>query len=202
MKPTNRQPVRTSLGLYGGSFDPVHSAHLRVAQLALEQLSLDKVVFIPAACSPLKSNPTVASDRDRIEMLELATAGEPRFEIDACEIERGGSSYAVDTVSLFRQRYSQCALHWIIGADQLELLPNWHRIDDLALHLTFVVLRRPGYCLDAPSIPGLQLIELEAPLMEHSSSEIRRRLEAGLPCTDLLPCSVEAFISSRGLYTR
>ena len=86
MKPTTRQPVRTSLGLYGGSFDPVHSAHLRVAQLALEQLCLDKVVFIPAARSPLKSNSSVASDSDRIEMLELATAEEPRFEIDACEI--------------------------------------------------------------------------------------------------------------------
>lgn len=199
MNPNRSTP---SFALYGGSFDPVHCAHLKVAQHALEQAGVDAVVFIPAARSPLKSSSAVAGDDDRVEMLRLATRDEPRFEVDTCEVERGGASYTVDTVASFRHRHPTAELHWIIGADQVELLPDWHRIDELAQMLTFIVLRRPGYSTAKPAIPGLRMVEIDAPLMEHSSSEIRRRLAEGESVADWLPASVEAFISSRGLYTR
>lgn len=194
--------INPSLALYGGSFDPVHYAHLKVAQAALDQTGVERVVFIPAARSPLKADAAVADDKDRITMLRLATADAPRFEVDSCEIERGGVSYTIDTVDTFRQRHPAAELHWIIGADQMELLPKWHRIGEIVPEVTFIVLRRPGYSAAGPAIPGLRHIEIEAPLMEHSSSEIRQRLAEGGTVEGLVPPSVEAFISSRGLYTR
>jgi nicotinate-nucleotide adenylyltransferase len=194
--------IKKSLALYGGSFDPVHCAHLIVARSALEQVGVDAVVFIPAAHSPLKSNTAVASAEDRLAMLRLATAGEPRFEVDCSELERGGTSYTIDTVADFRRRYPTAALHWIIGADQIELLPKWHRIGEIVCELTFIVLRRPGYSTAVPPIAGLRQIEIKAPLMAHSSSEVRKRLAGGGTVEGWLPPSVEAFISSRGLYTR
>jgi nicotinate-nucleotide adenylyltransferase len=202
MKPTQASTPPVGVALYGGSFDPVHCAHLKVAQAALEQVSLEKVIFIPAARSPLKVSVAKASDADRIEMLRLASAEEPRFAVDTCEIARGGTSYTVDTVNLFHQKQPESPLYWIVGADQFELLPQWRRIEEIAARLTFIVLRRPGYSLSAPEIKGLRFVEVDAPLMEHSSSEIRRCLAAGAPVEAQLPPAVEAFISSKGLYTR
>jgi nicotinate-nucleotide adenylyltransferase len=202
MKPSETAIKPSQLALYGGSFDPVHCAHLNVAYAALDQLNLDQVVFIPAAQSPLKSRTTQASDADRIEMLRIATAAEPRFAVNTCEIERGGTSYTIDTVSHFRRMQPQASLYWIIGADQFELLPRWHRIEDIAAQITFIVLRRPGYSFVAPGIATLQYVAVDAPLMPHSSSEIRRALNAGVLDKGQVPASVEAFISSKGLYTR
>ncbi len=202
MKLTQASTTPQGVALYGGSFDPVHCAHLKVAHAALEQLSLDKVIFIPAARSPLKARAANASDADRIEMLRLATADEPCFIVDTCEIERGGTSYTVDTVNVYRKKLPDSPLYWILGADQFELLPKWHRIEEIAARLSFIVLRRPGYSFSAPPIEGLQFVAVDAPLMEHSSSEIRRSLAVGSLDPAQIPPSVEAFISSKGLYTR
>lgn len=202
MKPPIKSTLQPAVALYGGSFDPVHSAHLQVARAALGQVQLDKVVFIPAAQSPLKSNQAMASDADRIEMLRLVTADEPQLEVDTREIERGGSSYTVDTVIAYLAQHEGVKLYWILGADQFELLSGWRRIEDIASKLTFIVLRRPGYSTAAPLIKGLNFVEVDAPLMKHSSSEIRHRIAEGLAWRDLLPLSVEAFICSKGLYTR
>jgi nicotinate-nucleotide adenylyltransferase len=205
MKASVNSQNREFVALYGGSFDPVHCAHLSVAQAALQQLHLDRVIFIPAAQSPLKRAEACASDEDRVAMLHLAVAGQPRFEVNACEIERGGTSYTIDTLRHFSEifpRASGCQLFWIIGADQFELLPQWHQIEEIAALVTFIVLRRPGYVIGAGSVPGLKYVEVDAPLMSHSSSEIRSLLAQGLSTEDLLPCSVEAFISSHGLYTQ
>jgi nicotinate-nucleotide adenylyltransferase len=180
----------------------VHCAHLEVARAALEQLELDRVVFIPAARSPLKTTATAASDADRIEMLRMATAGEPGFEVDTSEIERGGTSYTIKTVNAYRAKYPDYRLHWFIGADQFELLPQWYRIEEIAAQLTFIVLRRPGYTIEHSAVSGLKYAAIEAPLMPHSSSGIRAMLAEGRLAEDLLPPTVEAFISSRGLYTR
>lgn len=202
MKPETSTPNAESFALYGGSFDPVHCAHLKVAQAALEQTGVGKVVFIPAARSPLKAAATQAGDADRVEMLRLATGDEPNFVVDTCEIDRGGTSYTLDTVASFRSRHPEVELLWIIGADQMELLPDWRRIEELASLLTFIVLRRPGYSTAKPDIRGLHMVEIDAPLMAQSSSEIRRRLANGDSVVGWVPPSVEAFISSRGLYTR
>lgn len=201
MKQTELSTTPATVALYGGSFDPVHCAHLLVARAALEHLSLDRVIFIPAAQSPLKRSATTASDGQRIKMLQLATAEEPRFVVDSSEIERGGTSYTIDTIQAFQVQNPLFQLYWIIGADQFELLPKWHRIEDIAARLTFIVLRRPGYQITESLVPSLKYVAIEAPLMPHSSSGIRALLGEGRSAEDLLPASVEAFISAHGLYT-
>jgi nicotinate-nucleotide adenylyltransferase len=191
-----------SIALYGGSFDPVHKAHLELARTALENCDLESVIFVPAAQSPLKNSAALAEDSDRVEMLRLATTGEPRFEVDTCEIERGGTSYTVDTVKAYRAAHEGCRLHWIIGADQFELLPQWRCIEEIASMITFIVLRRPGHSIVESAVKGLRFVTIDAPLMPHSSTKIRASIAQGRSVVDLLPPAVEAFISSRGLYTR
>lgn len=193
-------PVRVAL--YGGAFDPVHSAHLRVAHYALEQAQLDRVIFIPAAQSPLKLHAPRTDDAARLQMLRLALAGQMRFELDPYEIEKGGLSYTVDTVRHFRERMGNAELYWIVGGDQFEQLDRWHRIDELAALVTFLVLARPGSTLQSQSIAGLRYQMLEAPLMSESSSEIRMRCKQGRSLKGLVPSAVEAFISEQELYTR
>ena len=192
---------RKSIALYGGSFDPVHEAHLEVARTALENCDLDAVIFIPAAQSPLKKGATLVEDADRVEMLRLATAEEPRFDVDTCEVERGGISYTVDTVKAFKASHEGSRLHWIIGADQYELLPQWRCIEEIATLITFIVLRRPGHSIVESAVKGLRFVTIDAPLMPHSSTKIRASIAEGRSVVDLLPPAVEAFISSRGLYT-
>jgi nicotinate-nucleotide adenylyltransferase len=193
------EPVR--FALYGGAFDPVHCAHLRVARYALEEAQLDRVVFIPAAQSPLKAHTPLSGDAARLQMLRLALEGEPRFELDAYEIERGGLSYTVDTVRHFRESHADAELFWIIGADQFEQLDRWHRIDELAQMVVFLVLARPGADLDGSvSVPQLRYQVIEAPLMSESSSEIRARCMEGHSLEGLVPSAVEAFISEQELY--
>jgi nicotinate-nucleotide adenylyltransferase len=191
-----------SIALYGGSFDPVHKAHLELARTALENCDLESVIFVPAAQSPLKNSAALAEDSDRVEMLRLATTGEPRFDVDTCEIERGGTSYTVDTVKAYRAAHEGCRLYWIIGADQFELLAQWRSIEEIASMITFIVIRRPGHSIFESSIKGLRFVTIDAPLMPHSSTKIRASIAQGRSVVDLLPPAVEAFISSRGLYTR
>lgn len=188
------------IALYGGAFDPVHAAHLKLAFAALEEQKLDRVVFIPAAKSPLKTKGPNASDAARFKMLELAAGDEPRFEVDDCEIKRGGVSYTVDTVRDFKGRYPEAELYWIIGADQLEQLDRWHAIEELAGMVVFLVLARPGHELSAPPVPGLIWIELNAPIMDESSTLVREAMAAGDSLKGLVPETVEAFIRAEGLY--
>jgi nicotinate-nucleotide adenylyltransferase len=192
-------PMR--LALYGGAFDPVHGAHLRVARYALEQARLDRVVFIPAAQSPLKAHTPLSDDAARLQMLRLALQDEPCFELDTYEIERGGLSYTVETVRHFCEGDAEVELFWIIGADQFEQLHRWRRIDELAEMVTFLVLERPGSDLKSSVVvPNLRYQVLQAPLMSESSSEVRARCRQGLSLEGLVPGAVEAFISEQELY--
>lgn len=196
-------PVSTvpRIALYGGAFDPVHEAHLAVARAAQRQAGLTKVVFIPAAHSPLKTRGPVASYGDRLKMLELALSGEAGFVIDESELRRGGLSYTVDTVRSYRAHAPAAELFWIIGSDQLTQLDRWHAIDELVRLVTFLVLARPSYPLQAPEIPGLIWHPIEAPLMQESSTLVRERLLQGASVQGLLPPAVEAFIREKGLYS-
>ena len=112
------------IGLFGGSFDPVHRGHLLVAQSACEEFKLDRVFFILAAQSPLKPDHTPAPPAVRLRMVRLALAGETKFEVDDQEVRRGGPSYTIDTVRGYRERYAKAALFYIIGADHVPLLPK------------------------------------------------------------------------------
>jgi len=189
------------IALFGGSFDPVHHAHLRAARIALEYCQLNRVRFIPAAKSPLKVRGPIAENKMRLSMLELALRDEPYFVVDPCELERGGVSYTADTVRSIRARESATELFWIIGADQLTQLDRWYAVEELCTMVTFLVLARPGHELSVPKLPGLKWIRLAAPLMHESSSLVRERCLAGLAIDDLVPAAVEAFIQANELYS-
>ncbi|MGC6423877.1 MAG: nicotinate (nicotinamide) nucleotide adenylyltransferase [Lentimonas sp.] len=199
MPPLDTEKLRVAL--FGGSFDPVHNGHLMIARYALKQIGLDRVIFVPAAKSPLKQGRAYASDNARMEMLELATSGEPRFKVDSVELEKGGISYTVDTVEYFRAQMKKSELFFLIGADQFELLDRWYKIEKLMEMVTFLVFGRPGTSLDGRGLKGLHYVEVDAPLMEVSSSEIRALVGTGQALTDLVCPPVEAFISEEGLYT-
>jgi nicotinate-nucleotide adenylyltransferase len=202
MNDPENEPRRLRVALYGGAFDPVHCAHLRVAQHAFEQAQLDRVIFIPAAQSPLKAHVPRANDAARLQMLRLALAGHAHFEVDPYEIEKGGISYTLDTVRHFRDRMGmRVELFWIVGGDQFEQLDQWHQIDKLAAMVTFLVLPRPGSTLQSRPIAGLSYQLIEAPHLSESSSEIRTRCAKGRSLKGYVPDAVEAFISERALYT-
>lgn len=200
---TQAQQATTKLriAIYGGAFDPVHRAHLEVARSAYRQASLDKLIFMPAAHSPLKAQRPIASAAARIKMLELAVAHEAGFFVDDSELKRRGVSYTIDTVRDFIGRKPEAELFWIIGGDQFAQLDRWHEIDELAKMLTFLVLARPGYDLSVPTISALVWTKIEAPLMQESSTLVRERISNRQPLEDILPKSVEAFIRENGLYT-
>src|ERR1700737_702011 len=131
------------IGIYGGTFDPIHHAHLILAREALEQLGLEKVIFVPAATSPLKQMP-LASAHDRLSMLQVAVGGEKGFEIDDCELRRPPPSYAVDTVEDIRRSAGPAEICYLIGEDNVATLSKWHRFTELKKLVHFIVLDRTG----------------------------------------------------------
>lgn len=198
MKP-NPENSAARLGLYGGSFDPVHLGHLLVAHAALEELALDRLVFIPAAQSPFKPGTRPASAAARVRMLRLALAGETRFEVDECELRRGGVSYSVDTVREIAARHPGAELFWLIGADHVPTLPKWREAETLAGLVEFVVIPRPGE--PATGLPApWRLRHLRGWPLAVSSSEIRQRVAAGRRVRHLLPSFVAEVIDSEKLY--
>ena len=132
------------IGLFGGSFDPVHLGHLLVAQAAREELELARLCFIPAAQSPFKPGRVPTPSAERLRLLRLALAGQTGFEIDDQEIGRGGISYTIDTVHDYRRRFPQAQHFYLIGADHVPQLPQWRAAAELASLVEFLVIPRPG----------------------------------------------------------
>jgi nicotinate-nucleotide adenylyltransferase len=187
------------LGLFGGSFDPVHLGHLLVAQAALEELKLDRLVFIPAAQSPFKPDMRPTPGPLRLRMLRLALAGETRFDVDASEIQRGGVSYSVETARAYAALHPSAELFWLIGADHVPTLPQWRAATELAGLVEFVAIPRPG-AAPAVSPPEYQLRQLAGWPLDVSSSEIRARVAAGRPIHRLVPPAVADVITAERLY--
>src|SRR5262245_60285119 len=142
--PVSSARSKLKLGLYGGSFDPVHCGHLLVAQAACEELGLSRLFFIPVAQSPFKPQSAPAPADERLRLLRLALAGQPQYEIDDQEIRRGGTSFTIDTVRDFEQRFAGAELLYLIGADHVPTLPAWREAEALAKSVEFVVIPRPG----------------------------------------------------------
>ena len=189
------------LGFLGGSFDPVHLGHLMAAQDAFESMALEKVVFVPTAQSPLKEAIPGITDEDRLALLWAAIGQDGRFDISMSEINRGGVSYTIDTVDVLTDENPDARLFWIIGADQAASLSGWHRIDELAVRVEFIVLDRPGYnWRGSGPEPGIRLHPIKSRLLDISSSEIRRRARAGLSLKNLVPEEVASEISRLHLY--
>ncbi len=184
----------TRVGVFGGTFDPVHVGHLAIAHAALESVPLDRVLFVLAKRSPLKERGPVASEGDRLRMLELAVADEPRFAVSRLELDRDGPSYTVDTL----ERLSGTdELFLILGSDAIADLPRWKDPDRIARLATLVVAERPG----APDRVGdAPIVRFDAPRLDISSRELRARAARGRSLRYLVPEPVLQHIEARGLY--
>lgn len=185
---TNLQKI----GIYGGTFDPVHHGHLILAREALEKFSLEKVIFIPAGTSPHKQTPFVSGDV-RLEMLRAAIEGEEQFEVDDTELRRPAPSYTIETVEYLRENYPAAQLFLMIGDDNLATLPTWRRFDDLQQIVTFVVLRRAEAPVDHQYLSIKRQLEI-------SATEIRDRIAAGRSIRYFVPEAVREIIRTRRLY--
>lgn len=187
------------IGIYGGSFDPVHLGHLLVAQAAMEELGLDRLYFIPAAQSPFKPGTQPAPAADRLRLLRLALAGQTKYEVDDQEIKRGGISYTVQTLHDYAMRFPGTELFYLIGADNVASLPGWREAGNLAQLAEFVAIPRPGESSATFPSPFRGRMLKGFPLGV-SSSQIRERVKAGLPIDHLVPPPVVETIRNQGLY--
>jgi len=181
------------IGIYGGTFDPVHHAHLILARVALETLNLDEIIFVPAAISPLKKTAPVAGGELRLAMLRAAIKGEPKFVLDDCEVRRPPPSYTIDTVKEVRQRHRHAAIYCLIGEDNVQTLKKWHRFDELEKMVNFVILDRKG---QSPT-SFYPVIDRK---IDISATEIRKRVASDRSIRYLVPPAVEEIISREKLY--
>jgi nicotinate-nucleotide adenylyltransferase len=189
------------IGFLGGSFDPVHFGHLLAAQDAFEQHQLDRVVIVPAAQAPLKAHEAHSAPADRLAMVRAATEWDTRFEVSDFELQRGGTSFTIESARHFRQLHPKDDLFWIIGGDQLPQLHLWKDVGELAKLVEFIFLERPGYPIKAaPSIPGLRLHRCDGHLLAISSTELRERTRRNLSLDYFVPHKAILYIRSRGLY--
>ena len=186
------------IGLLGGTFNPIHVGHLMLAEEARERLHLDEVWFVPGAEPPLKAEPELAPAADRYRMVELAIAGHPQFRASDVEIRRGGKSYTVETLrTLHKQHGGQPQFVFIVGSDACGQLTAWRDFPGLLALCQFVVAIRPGFRpTELP--PGVATLEI--PLLDISSTGIRRRIAQGKSLRFLVPDAVRAYIAEHQLY--
>ena len=180
------------IGIYGGTLDPVHYAHLILARFALEKFALERIIFVPTRVSPHKNN-SVAIPEIRLEMLRSAIEGEPQFEIDDCELLRDPPSYTIDTVEKLREKHRGAHFFLLIGDDNLAGLPSWRGFEDLRHMVTFIVLQRAT----APIAHEYLSVDRRVDI---SATEIRQRIASERTIHFLVPPVVEQIIRARGLY--
>jgi nicotinate-nucleotide adenylyltransferase len=181
------------IAIYGGTFDPVHHAHLILARDALETLGVDEVIFVPAAISPLKKAAPIASSESRLAMLRAAVKGESRFSVEDCELRRPPPSYTIDTVEELRGRNSDAAIYCLVGEDNVARLTKWHRFAELEKMVRFIVLDRTGQ----PPSHSYPVIERK---IDIAATEIRKRVASGRSIRYLVPPAVEEIIRRQKLY--
>ncbi|XEC97610.1 nicotinate-nucleotide adenylyltransferase [Paenibacillus tarimensis] len=191
------------VGLMGGTFDPIHFGHLLAAESAREDFGLDEVWFIPSYTPPLKENEPAASPEERLEMVFRALDFQPYFRAVDIELERGGTSYTIDTVTALKELYPGREFSFIIGADRVNDLREWHRIEELAESVTFIALERPGVTMNESDVPDYlrgKIRRCEMPQIGISSTDIRNRRAQGRSIRFLLPDKVYQFIQRNGIY--
>ncbi|MCF7669886.1 MAG: nicotinate-nucleotide adenylyltransferase [Verrucomicrobia bacterium] len=189
------------IGLFGGTFDPVHLGHLLAAQTAVEELELDTLFFIPAARSPFKPDRVSADVKYRAALLRIALAGRPEFGIDLQELERGGLSYTIHTVRNYRQWFPRAKLFFLIGQDHLKNLPEWQDAQELAESVEFIVLLRPGESYRDTAGDPFSVRMLRGIQVDISSSEIRERVSKGLSIEWFVPYGVAEMVKTFELYS-
>lgn len=189
------------LGLLGGTFDPVHAAHLAMSDGVFDACSLDKVLFVPAASPPHKDDVSITDFFHRYKMVELAIAGDSRFEASSIESLRSGKSFTEDTLAEMRVLYPDADLYWIIGLDsacELHLWRNAHKLVEMA---RFVAVPRPGWSITDVE-PGLRefITCVDIPEMNVAATEIRDRVRRGDSIENMTPAPVAEYIKDHGLY--
>lgn len=215
---------RTATALFGGTFDPVHNGHIRMAIEVRERLGIRRVVFLPARVPPHKPGQPVAEALHRLAMTDAAVAGIPGFEVSDLEIRREGPSYSIDTVSAFREKDPGTGLLFLIGADAFAEIGTWHRYRDLLAACDFVLLPRAGaaktpalppplrlekavpHCYswkgDAYRLPGGRTLYCpRLPALDIASRAIREKVREGKTIRGLVPPEVERYIAAHGLYS-
>lgn len=189
------------LGIYGGTFDPVHVAHLALAEHCREQARLDQVLFVPAARPPHKLEQPLTSFHHRVEMLELAIAGYPPFQISMLEKDRPGPSYTVETLRLLRDERPADELFLILGSDSLQDLPTWYQPEEIAKLATLLVVQRSGHPLPAQPLAAFRHVLVKMPLLDVASRDLRARVRTGSSIRYLVPRSVECYLATHKLYS-
>ena len=188
------------IGLFGGSFDPVHAAHVKLAEVALSQLGLDLVRWIPAG-RPWQKSRDLAPAAHRAAMVELAIAHEPKFMLDRRELQRDGASYTFDTVRELQDLEPGAQWFLIIGQDQYAGLHTWRGWEELLARVTLAVANRPGAPLRAsPEVQRVAHQTVALPMMDISSTDIRARVRAGQGIDALVPAAVARYIEQHHLY--
>ncbi len=189
------------LGIFGGTFDPVHHGHLIVAEYVRERVGLDRVLFIPTMISPHKVDAAVTSAAHRLAMLREGVKSNPFFQVSDMEIERGGVSYTVDTLRLMGEENATDEFFLLIGADNLAEFRSWKDPGEIVKRAKLVVMNRPGFA-GSPADPSLPKDTLQCPVpsIDISATEIRRRVQTGLTISYLVPPSVSRYIDRHRLY--
>lgn len=188
------------LGIFGGSFDPPHVGHLLAASDAVEALSLDTLIFIPAAVQPLKAGMASAPAHHRLAMVRLLVGADSRFAVDSVEIERAGLSYTVDTLETFAQRFPSAERFFLVGEDAMTAFAAWKAPQQIMRLAQLAILRRPGGAAAVPTNAPDGTIALSTRLIDVSSTEIRERIRDGKSIRGFVPESVAAFIETERLY--
>jgi nicotinate-nucleotide adenylyltransferase len=199
------------IALFGGTFDPIHLGHTAVADAAATQIGAERVIIVPARCSPLKGFSPHVSDEDRLAMISLAIAGCENFAVSDCELKRPAPSYTLDTVRHFKHEYGPpVSIHWLLGADSVEDLVHWHKVRELIDECSLTTMQRAGYAppdferfvpMWGPErVAKLQRSVVQTPLIDISSTEVRRRLAAGEDVRGMLHPDAIEYIRRHGLY--
>lgn len=183
------------IGLLGGSFDPPHVGHLLIASDAVDALGLDRLVLVPAATQPLKGE-AGATPHQRLAMTRLLAAADPRLEVDAVEVDRGGLSFTVDTLADYAGRHPDAELFFLAGADVLESFPRWREPERIRALATIAVMQRDGQPHRLPE----GMVAVQTRRVDVSSTEVRARVRAGLPVRGFVTDAVADYIAAERLY--
>ena len=192
-----RTSKREKVGILGGTYNPPHMGHLVMADQVMDQLDLDKILFMPTAQPPHSSveKKTISSDI-RVEMLKLAIQDHPAFDMELYEVKAGGKNYTYDTMKALIDLYPAVDFYFIIGGDMISDLPTWYKIDELVQLVQFVGVKRPGFEKESE----YPIIMVDTPTLDISSSFIRRKVATGDSIKYLVPKAVQEFIEKEGLY--
>ncbi|MEX0822139.1 MAG: nicotinate-nucleotide adenylyltransferase [Rhodothermales bacterium] len=198
---TSSATDRQRVGIFGGSFNPPHVAHLIVAEIVREQFTLDHILWIPNYRSPLKDEAGLVDATDRLAMTRIATEANDAFSVSNIEVKRAGASYTIDTVRALQDQRPETIFHLMIGSDSLADIDRWHEPRRLLERVPFIVYPRPGdEDVEAPNDMRERISFADAPLLDLSSTGIRERIRTGRSIRYMVPEGVRDYVDTHRLY--